>query len=29
MISAIAIDDESYALEVVKSHASKVPFFWT
>jgi len=26
MISAIAIDDESYALEVVKSHASKVPF---
>lgn len=26
MISAIAIDDESYALEVIKSHASKVPF---
>lgn len=26
MITAIAIDDESYALEVVKSHASKVPF---
>lgn len=26
MISAIAIDDESYALEVIKSHAAKVPF---
>ena len=26
MISAIAIDDESYALEVIKAHASKVPF---
>jgi DNA-binding LytR/AlgR family response regulator len=26
MITAIAIDDESYALEVIKSHASKVPF---
>jgi len=26
MISAIAIDDESMALEVIKSHASKVPF---
>lgn len=26
MISAIAVDDESYALEVIKSHASKVPF---
>ncbi|WP_192349662.1 LytTR family DNA-binding domain-containing protein [Algoriphagus sp. Y33] len=26
MIQAIAIDDESMALEVVKSHASKVPF---
>jgi DNA-binding LytR/AlgR family response regulator len=26
MISAIAIDDESYALEVIKAHASRVPF---
>jgi DNA-binding LytR/AlgR family response regulator len=26
MIRAIAIDDESMALEVIKSHASKVPF---
>ena len=26
MIKAIAIDDEIFALEVVKSHASKVPF---
>lgn len=26
MIKAIAIDDESFALEVIKSHASKVPF---
>lgn len=26
MLTAIAIDDESYALEVIKSHASKVPF---
>jgi two-component system, LytTR family, response regulator len=26
MLSAIAIDDESYALEVIKSHSSKVPF---
>lgn len=26
MLKAIAIDDESYALEVIKSHASKVPF---
>ncbi|WP_026951694.1 LytR/AlgR family response regulator transcription factor [Algoriphagus mannitolivorans] len=26
MIKAIAIDDETFALEVVKSHASKVPF---
>jgi len=26
MLTAIAIDDESMALEVVKSHASKVPF---
>jgi two-component system, LytTR family, response regulator len=26
MIQAIAIDDESFALEVIKSHASKVPF---
>lgn len=26
MLSAIAIDDESMALEVIKSHASKVPF---
>ncbi|MDX5339488.1 MAG: LytTR family DNA-binding domain-containing protein [Cyclobacteriaceae bacterium] len=26
MIKAIAIDDESFALEVVKSHASKIPF---
>ncbi len=26
MISAIAVDDESMALEVVKSHASKVPY---
>ncbi len=26
MIKAIAIDDESMALEVVKAHASKVPF---
>ncbi len=26
MISAIAIDDESMALEVIKSHAFKVPF---
>jgi two-component system LytT family response regulator len=26
MINAIAIDDESFALEVIKSHASKVPF---
>jgi two-component system, LytTR family, response regulator len=26
MINAIAIDDEAFALEVIKSHASKVPF---
>ncbi|MFL0684434.1 LytTR family two component transcriptional regulator [Algoriphagus aquaeductus] len=26
MIKAIAIDDESFALEVIKSHASRVPF---
>lgn len=26
MIKAVAIDDESFALEVIKSHASKVPF---
>ncbi len=26
MIRAVAIDDESFALEVIKSHASKVPF---
>lgn len=26
MIRAIAIDDESFALEVIKSHASRVPF---
>jgi DNA-binding LytR/AlgR family response regulator len=26
MIKAIAIDDEGFALEVIKSHASKVPF---
>lgn len=26
MISAIAIDDEPYALEVIKAHASRVPF---
>lgn len=26
MIQAIAIDDESFALEVIKSHASRVPF---
>lgn len=26
MLTAIAIDDESMALEVIKSHASKVPF---
>lgn len=26
MLTAIAIDDESFALEVIKSHASKVPF---
>ncbi|NVK48445.1 MAG: response regulator transcription factor [Cyclobacteriaceae bacterium] len=26
MIQAIAIDDESFALEVIKSHAAKVPF---
>lgn len=26
MIQAIAIDDESMALEVIKSHASKIPF---
>ena len=26
MINAIAIDDENMALEVIKSHASKVPF---
>lgn len=26
MIKAIAIDDESFALEVIKAHASRVPF---
>jgi two-component system LytT family response regulator len=26
MIKAIAIDDESFAMEVIKSHASRVPF---
>lgn len=26
MIKAIAVDDESFALEVIKSHASRVPF---
>ncbi|GAA0877172.1 LytTR family DNA-binding domain-containing protein [Algoriphagus jejuensis] len=26
MLKAIAIDDESFALEVIKSHASRVPF---
>ena len=26
MLQAVAIDDESYALEVIKAHASKVPF---
>jgi len=26
MLSAIAIDDENMALEVIKAHASKIPF---
>ena len=26
MLSAIAIDDENMALEVINSHASKIPF---
>jgi two-component system LytT family response regulator len=30
MIKAIAIDDEPLALEVIRSHAAKVPFCsWT